>query len=71
MQDKLYDYLYEILGIGEDGEKTLLTPQVFSIVNGEFYGSQICYDNYSLDSDSKIEQFKDSYRKLMRPFAEK
>jgi len=71
VQDKLVDYLYEILGTGEDGEKTLLTPQVFSIVNGEFYGSQICYDNYSLDSDSKIEQFKDSYRKLMRPFAEK
>ena len=55
----------------ENGNKTLLTPQVFSIVNGEFYGSQICFDNYSLDNEAKIEQFKDSYRSLMKPFAEK
>ncbi len=71
LQDKLYEYLYEILGTDENGSKTLLTPQVFSIVNGEFYGSQICFDNYSLDNEAKIEQFKDSYRSLMKPFAEK
>ena len=62
------EYLYEILGEGEDGEKTLLTPHVFSIVNGEFYGSQICFDDYSIDSDEQIEKFKDSYRNIMKPF---
>ncbi|MBQ9425365.1 MAG: hypothetical protein IJU42_05420 [Erysipelotrichaceae bacterium] len=73
LQDKLYDYLYEILGTDGEGNKTLLTPQVFSVVNGKFYGSQICFDDYELDStpsETQIERFKDSYRKLMKPFTE-
>ncbi len=69
-QDKLYQYMYEILGTSEEGEKTLLTPQVFSVINGEFYDSQICFDNYSLDDDAKIEKFKDSYRHIMKPFVQ-
>ncbi len=71
-QDKLFDYLYEILGSDEEGEKLLLTPHVFSVVNGEFYGSQICFDGYDIDDHSsrkEIEEFKDSYRRIMEPFA--
>ena len=70
MQEKLYEYMYEILGHDDEGNKTLLTPQVFSVVNGEFYGSQICFDNYKLDTDAQIEEFKDAYRALMKPFAQ-
>ena len=72
LQDKLFDYMYEILGSDGEGNKTLLTPQVFSVINGEFYGSQICFDDYELDpepSSVQIERFKDSYRKIMKPFA--
>jgi len=72
-QDKLFNYMYEILGHDDEGNKALLTPQVFSVVNGKFYGSQICFDNYKLDdvpSTSQVEKFKDSYRKIMKPFTE-
>ena len=70
IQDKLYEYMYEILGTNEEGEKTLLTPQVFSVINGEFYDSQICFDDYSLDNEAQIEKFKDSYRHIMMPFTQ-
>ncbi|MBQ6334879.1 MAG: hypothetical protein IJI46_07430 [Erysipelotrichaceae bacterium] len=70
LQEKLSSYLEPIMGFGEDGEKTLLTPHVFSVVNGEFYASQICFDDYSLDSETQIEKFKDSYRNIMKPFVE-
>ena len=73
LQDKLFGYLYEILGTDGEGNRTLLTPQVFSVVNGEFYGSQICFDDHELDTEptqTQIEKFKDSYRKIMKPFAE-
>ena len=69
--DKLHDYLYPILGTDDEGNKVLLTPQVFSVIDGEYYASQICFDNYKLDdvpTDSQIEKFKDSYRYIMRPF---
>ncbi len=72
IQDKAKEYLYPILG-EENGEKTLLTPQVFSLINGEFAGSQICFDNYVLDpspSDDQIERFKDAYRAILSPFAQ-
>ena len=70
-QDKLYEYLDEILA-EENGEKVLLTPQVFSIVNGKFHGSQICYDgiDFSNDpTDKQIETLKNIYRSIMEPFA--
>ena len=71
MIDALYKYLDPILN-EDEGKKVLLTPQVFSIVNGEFYGSQICVDGYNVTEDSsirQIEKFKDSYRAIMAPFA--
>ena len=72
VQDKVKEYLYPILG-EENGEKTILTPQVFSIINGELSGSQICFDDYVLDptpTDEQIEKFKGSYRAILKPFAE-
>lgn len=71
IQDKMYEYMYDILGESE-GEKALLTPQVFSVINGEFAGSQICFDDYVLDptpTEGQIEKFKDAYRKILRPFS--
>ena len=72
LQDKLYEYMYPILG-SDNGEKALLTPEVFSLINGKYGGSQICYDNYELDynpTNEQIEKFKDSYRKIFKPFVE-
>ncbi|MBP5279745.1 MAG: glutaredoxin family protein [Erysipelotrichaceae bacterium] len=71
VQDKMYEYMYPILGESE-GEKTILTPQLFSVINGEFAGSQICFDDFELDptpTEKQIEKFKDAYRKILSPFA--
>ena len=73
-QDKLYEYMNEILGIDDSGEKVLLTPHVFSVVNGKFYDSLICYDGLELDtnpSDQQIKLLKDKYRNIMKPFINK
>jgi hypothetical protein len=70
--DKLYDYLYEILGENDEGEKVLLTPHVFSIVNGEFYASQICYDGMEFDEEptkGQIRKLENIYKRIMKPFA--
>ena len=72
LQNKVKEYLDPILG-EEDGEKTLLTPQVFSVINGELALSQICFDNYVLDptpTEDQIEKFKDSYRAILSPFVQ-
>ena len=71
-QDRMYEYLYDILGIDDNGEKVLLTPQVFSIVNGEFFDSLICYDGIEMDSSptkNQIEVLKQRYRDIMKPFS--
>ena len=73
-QDQLYEYLYDILGLGEDGEKVLLTPHVFSVVNGEFYDSLICHDGMQMDAiptSQQIEVLKNKYRNIMKPFINK
>ena len=70
-QEKFKEYLDPILG-EDDGKKAILTPQVFSVINGEFGGSQICFDNYVLDltpTEEQIEKFKDSYRAILKPFS--
>ena len=72
-QDQLFEYIYDILGTNEEGEKVLLTPHVFSIVNGKFYGSQICYDDLQFSSDpteSQIRKLINVYKKIMKPFAQ-
>ena len=71
-QDRLYEYMLDILGVDENGEKVLLTPQVFSVVNGEFYDSLICYDGIEMDSvptSQQIEVLKNKYRNIMKPFS--
>ena len=72
-QDQLFEYLYDILGTNEEGERVLLTPHVFSVVNGSFYASQICYDNMQFSDDpteSQIRKLEDVYKKIMKPFAQ-
>ena len=72
-QDKLFEYLYDILGTNEEGERVLLTPHVFSVVNGQFYGSQICFDNLQFSdvpTEKEIKKLKDVYKKIMKPFAQ-
>ena len=71
IQDKLLKYMYEIANTDENNEKVLLTPHVFSVVNGQFYGSQICYDNLELDpnpSDKQVKELIDTYLKIFEPF---
>lgn len=72
LQDKLFDYLYKILGKDENGNKTLLTPHFFSVVNGEFYKDLICFDGLKLDPEptaEQVEKLENVYREIMKPFA--
>lgn len=69
--DQLHAYLYDILGENDEGEKVLLTPHVFSIVNGEFYLSQICYDGMEFSDEptqGQIRKLKNVYKEIMKPF---
>ena len=73
LQDKLYDYMYKILGKDENGNKTLLTPHLFSVVNGEFYKDKICFDGLVLDPEptsDQVEKLENVYREIMEPFAQ-
>ena len=73
MQDTLFDYMYKILGHDENGKKTLLTPHVFSVVNGEFYKDLICFNGLELDPEptkEQVEKLKNVYREIMKPFVE-
>lgn len=71
--DKLKEYLYEILDENSDGEKVLQTPEVFSIVDGKFYGYMICMDSQRWDNpptQKQIDKLKDRYRRILKPFAQ-
>ena len=72
LQNQLREYMYEILGTDDEGEKVLLTPQVFSVVNGKFYDTLICFDGMTMDpnpTEEQISKLKDVYRRIMKPFA--
>lgn len=72
VQDQMYEYLDPILKTDESGEKAIMTPQVFSVINGELKDSQICFDDYVLDptpTEKQIEDFKEAYRRILGPFA--
>ena len=74
IQDKLLEYMYEIANTNENNEKVLLTPHVFSVVNGEFYGSQVCYDGMELDpspTDKQIKTLINEYIEIFEPFISK
>lgn len=72
LQDKLFEILDPVLGYNQNDEKDFLTPQLFVIVNGEFYGSQICYDNIDYDYENptltQIDNIKNNYHELFNPF---
>lgn len=71
-QELYRNYLEEIMGTS-DGEKVILTPHLIVIVNGEFYGSQICFDGLNLSdvsTEKEIEKIKSVYKKLLKPFTE-
>lgn len=69
---KLEEALFEILE-ERDGKRKLLTPHLFSIINGEFVGNQICTDFIEFDWDNTtnkdINNLKKAYYDLMKPFS--
>ena len=68
---KLMEYMKSILK-EEDGEKVLLTPHLFTVINGKYVGSQVCYDNLDFDGqnpkEQQIESLKEVYRMILQPF---
>ena len=69
----LKKYLEPILMEDEEGVKSLYTPHVFSIIDGQFVNSQISItgnDNYDLEnpSDEDVKWLKDIYREILKPF---
>ena len=70
---KLEACLYDILEPNPEGKRSLLTPHLFAIINGEFKGSEICTDFFDYDwentTDKDINNVKKAYRKVLEPFA--
>ena len=70
--NKMLEYMNPILN-EEDGEKVLLTPHVFTLINGKYVGSQICHDNLDFDNnptEQQINTLKDIYRAMFEPFVD-
>ncbi len=68
--DVLENALLETLEEDEDGEKVIQTPEVFTIVDGLITSYQIGTTwTGGEPSDSDIEKLKDTYRKMLTPFA--
>lgn len=68
--DKLTEYLYPILA-EVDGERTLQTPTIFSVVNGEFKSSLICLGNWTFDdppTNSQVKKLENKYTEILKPF---
>jgi len=73
VKNKLFDYMYDILGYDEDGNKAFLTPHLFTVINGKLSGSQICADGVAFDaqpSQKQIEKLKNVYKRILKPFVE-
>lgn len=71
--DKLLEYLSDYLPEDEDGKKGLLTPHLFTIIDGKIVGSQICHDGIEFDkpeTDEQVKSLLDAYQKIMEPFKE-
>ena len=65
----LYDILYDVLEKGDDGEKEMQTPHLFTIIDGEIVGSQIGTTwNGSSYSESDANKLVETYKKLLTPF---
>lgn len=72
-RDRLKEILNRILTVGEDGEKKLETPTVFSIVNGEVKDYLICHGNLSWDAvptESQVNKLVNKYKEILKPFAQ-
>ena len=72
IMDRMKEYLSDILSENEDGEKVLLTPHVFTVINGKPRMGQICYDDLDFDyepTQAQIDTLKDVYRNIMKPFS--
>lgn len=70
--DKLKVYMEPILN-EEEGEKVVLTPQLFAVIDGQFAGSQICYDGIRFDAvptEAQIDRLVSVYKDIMKPFRE-
>lgn len=68
--DKLTSYLYDILA-EVDGERSLQTPTVFSVVNGNLKNSLICLSNWVFDdppTDSQVKKLENKYTEILKPF---
>lgn len=71
MRQKTMEYLYEILDPNEEGEKDLMTPHFFTVINGHFGDSQVCFDNMKVnnsDPESKAKLLKNRYLEMLEPF---
>lgn len=68
--DVLFEVLEPVLEKDEDGEKTIQTPDVFTIVNGEITANQIgttwTGSNYSDEDVAKLEEV---YTSMLKPFS--
>jgi len=70
------NFLEPILDTIDEGKKVLMTPHVFTIVNGEFYDSYVSLPykkNGDLDFDNpptttQIKTLESEYKKLFKPF---
>ena len=74
MRKKTMEYLYEILDPNEEGEKDLMTPHFFTVINGHFGDSQVCYDHMKVegnDPDTKAAKLKARYLEMLEPFKSK
>ena len=71
MREKTMNYLYDILDENEEGEKDLMTPHLFTVINGHFGDSQICFDNMRVDNadaKKKAKALKKRYLEMLEPF---
>ncbi len=67
--DVLYNLLYDVLA-ESDGEKELMTPHLFTIINGKFVSSLVGYPYDNDFSDSAMSKLEKTYEKMMKAFAE-
>ena len=71
MRQKTMEYLYDVLDENEEGEKDLMTPHFFTVINGHFGDSQVCYDHMKVDNsdpEGKAAKLKERYLEMLKPF---
>ena len=71
IRKKTMEYLYDILDPNEEGEKDLMTPHVFTVINGHFGDSQVCFDHMKVDNSNKEKKasaLKSRYLEMLEPF---